>query len=597
MYRSEARVLGCSTTSYHPTRSPNASPMACGGCAKFRTSPDFARPKGKTHCRTARNPGVPNYVEDASEEFQGPETSSSEGKGEDVATDSELTLASVKRQKSEVPAVGDDEPTVVVAPKRKHRSKASLSKANKLLTTATTNARKLTQPPVTTSPSVSVKDEPGLDIKQSELYHLGPVMESYEALPYLVNFATNIEAYRSHAMVVDALPMPELMLSFIKETVASNARSRANRSRLSLPSETTKTVQPVELTSDILSEPVDITQAPKFNKALTRVSNLWTQSSAMAVHQRVLESWTLTIIYGTVGPRPGDKLSPTQRNTVKASTMALMPILRPSKSVGQSDTIILRTQYYWTLLAALREHGAASIVAYRPSSVDAILLLDIKSRLKAEHIPKWAPTVQAVERHLTTWFDVLEGGKATREQMELTGLVRVSCRWRSPQEQSKWNRHSQHLGTGFSPLIPGSTLYINAFGYGSFQWRRKSWSIMLAPDTQQSIAIADIPEACFLGIVPGVLRYSAGDDGRIRGPCGVSLDTSEAKGSLAHISLGSPEETNAILAWHFTGDSNARLWKTCWLLAFSCRPIGIFQPLIRWNQILPSPQNGRSTTD
>lgn len=105
------------------------------------------------------------------------------------------------------------------------------------------------------------------------------------------------------------------------------------------------------------------------------------------------------------------------------------------------------------------------------------------------------------------------------------------------------------------------------------------------PNTLLSIAITEIPEKCFLGVVPGVLRCGLiNQEGFIPGPEGAWLDTNEAKYSLAKITLGSAEETNTVLVWDFAGAVYARKWNTYHLVAYRSRPIGIFHKLVRWNQ-------------
>ena len=103
--------------------------------------------------------------------------------------------------------------------------------------------------------------------------------------------------------------------------------------------------------------------------------------------------------------------------------------------------------------------------------------------------------------------------------------------------------------------------------------------------TRTPMAICDIPEASFLGVVPDILRCSpVTAAGCIPGFSGAWLDTRDNDRILDNISVGSAEEANTVLVRYETGDYQAPEWGTCWLLAFACRAIGIFQPLVRWDQ-------------
>lgn len=305
----------------------------------------------------------------------------------------------------------------------------------------------------------------------------------------------------------------------------------------------------------------------------------------MVVRQRIVEAWALDIIYGTAGLKIGDKVERCPRSTINDSTSELMPLIKPAKLQGTSTQTLLRTRYYWALLASFRINGASFIVAYRPSTVDSILLLDVAKRLNVEEVPAWIPALKSMEQHVCEWFDALEQSKVGPELQQYSSQIRAPYWWAMISDQYLWNRLCEYPSTGFSLLNPISPLALATYGYGGDDTRRKVWSIMEVPATRQPIAIADILAASFLGVVPGILRCSAlRKEGSKPGPAGLWLDTRQTKGSLAHIALGSAEETNTVVVWHHAGNPQAPEWEPCYLLAFSCRPITIFQPLVRWNQ-------------
>ena len=238
-------------------------------------------------------------------------------------------------------------------------------------------------------------------------------------------------------------------------------------------------------------------------------------------------------------------------------------------------------------MADFRTSGAPFIVAYRASTVDTILSSDSKTRLKPSAIPPWIATINAVERHVCRWFDALEGGKGRPELEQLVRQIRWPCRWATPLDQLQFNLHLKDRAAGFHLMSPISPLLLATYGYGGYIARRKNWAVIEEPGTGLSVAIANIPTACFLGVVPGVLRCSLfSEPGSILGSEGVWLDTRAATGSLAKIELGPAEEVNTVLLWDNAGDDMSPLWNTCHLLAFSCRPIGFFQRLVRWDQVV-----------
>ena len=321
-----------------------------------------------------------------------------------------------------------------------------------------------------------------------------------------------------------------LMSRILSETVVNYARARSSQSLEAVPANTGEdTVEIVNLQSDILEEPTEFTQAATLASSLRHVSRLcvaWKRSASLAVHQKIIESWAINVIYHSVGLKVGDTVPKSKMSPMKAAAKQLMPVLRPSNLQATSDQNVLRTQYYWTLLAKLRSSGAAFIVAYRPSSVDSILLLDGRNRLRSDDIPPWSNTISRVEKHVAGWFDALEGAKDRSDLQHLVNQIYEPCSWSSPSEQGMWDQMYSDPAPASKLLDPVSPVDMARYGYHGFVSRRKLWGVMSTPDSQQSIAIANIPEASFLGIVPGVLRLSALCGlGCIPGPCGVWLDT------------------------------------------------------------------------
>ena len=189
-----------------------------------------------------------------------------------------------------------------------------------------------------------------------------------------------------------------------------------------------------------------------------------------------------------------------------------------------------------------------------------------------------------MESHVTDWFDALERGKGRSDLGQLRKSITAPSWWESPRDQSLWNSFRQ---TPTNPKLqfPDSALGLAKYGYKGYISKRKVWSVMEVPETGQSIAIADIPEASFLGVVLGILRCSTSfEEGCIPGPDGIWLETRASKGSLGNIALGAKEHVNTVLAWHIAGDCGSPDFQTAFVLAFSCRPIEIFSQLVRWDE-------------
>ncbi len=439
--------------------------------------------------------------------------------------------------------------------------------------------------------TVSIKLEPPQDSRKANLYFLGPNITADSLFPYLVEFATDVPSKGPLMMDVATLPKPKLITKILSDTVINYARSRTSQflteGAPDVLDDQQNIITPVDLSLDLLEEPRYITQAKTFAESLTRLSDLWKQKRSMAVHQKILESWAINIIYNAAGLQIGGQINRLTQSKIKQAAQALMPVLGSGQVHGVSSSTLQRTQYYWALLAQFRSNGIPFIVAYRPSTVDTLLLSDSSNRLKAEDIPPWIQTIQAVERHVIGWFDAIEGGKGRSDLESLMDSMISPSRWASPYDRGRWS--SLRRDGVPNPLVPcpASALGIAKFGYDGFMSRRKIWSVMELSETHQSIAIADIPEASFLGIVPGVLRFSLfRQEGGIPGPDGVWLDTRQSQGSLAKIALGSKEQNNTVLAWHIASDCWAPSFQTAWVLAFSSRPIEIFQQLVRWDGIV-----------
>ena len=109
----------------------------------------------------------------------------------------------------------------------------------------------------------------------------------------------------------------------------------------------------------------------------------------MAVHQKILESWAINIIYNAAGLQVGGQNNRSAKSKIKQAAQALIPILRPGQVHSGSSSTLLRTQHYWALLAQFRSNGIPFIIAYRPSTIDTLLLSDSSDRLKAEDITRW----------------------------------------------------------------------------------------------------------------------------------------------------------------------------------------------------------------
>lgn len=394
-------------------------------------------------------------------------------------------------------------------------------------------------------------------------------------------------------MGVALLPKKELMLKIIKDTTRSYGRSRSNQlltmvahvEHIEVEAAGVEAVDVVALDSDLLQEPTSITRTRSFEESLSKLGKLWKENAAMAVRQRMIESWVSGILNSAAGLGEDDKVEKRHHAAIKASTTRLLHVVRPAKFEGEKDQSLIRVRYYWRLLAAFRLKGAPFIVAYRPSTVDSILAIDYKDRLKPEDLPSWIPIINTVEQHITRWFDALEEGNNRPKLKALRDEIRVPCRWDMPWDQYLWNVHCDYPSTGFRVLKPITPLHMAIYGYGGFIHRRKCWGVMGLPSTQQSNAVIQIPEASYLGVVPGILRCSGiRSEDSIVGAAGLWLDTRDSKGSLAHIALGKAEEANTVVVWYYVGAPKAPMWKACYLLAFSCRPITIFEQLVRWDQ-------------
>ena len=273
-------------------------------------------------------------------------------------------VKSKKHQSSPAAAVAttsQDDGSIIRAKSRKKRA----SKPNIEKVPGPNNVKKLALGRQAVSSRIAVNSEPHSDIERLNLYHLGPLMTVYEAFPYLVNFATDVEGQGPFAMDVATSPKTALMLKIDNDTVFTYARSRLSRFLLDVPTDPSdkdvEVTEPVELDLDLLKEPINITRAATFEQ------------------ERNVESWTLDIIYGTAGLRVGDKVERCHRSTINDSTSKLMPLIKPAKLQGTSTQTLTRTRYYWALLASFRMNGASFIVAFRPSTVDSILLLDVAS--------------------------------------------------------------------------------------------------------------------------------------------------------------------------------------------------------------------------
>ena len=437
------------------------------------------------------------------------------------------------------------------------------------------------------------KVEPVADSKQQSLYFLRPLIMANIAFPILVNFACSVQNDAPPAIDTAALAKVELMTKVIHYTMLMYARSRSDHYLLDPLRKTEEVIDVINIDAELLSEPTQVTQAADFNQAIenvTKMSLVWRKSVKLAVHKRFVESWALDIIQSAAKLKQGDQPKKHQLTTMKNAAKQLLPLLRPITFQGLSESNVRRTQYLWTLLAAFRINGLSFVVAYRPDTVDTLLLLDNASRILANDIAAWTPIIKRIEQHVTGWFDVVEGG-SNLQRPELRSLkkqIRHPCHFCAPWTQREWNVHFQDPKEGFGLLAPVSANTLATYGYDGFTSRRKGWAVMAAPGTQIPIAIADIPEACFLGVVPGIIRCTPFmKPGSIRGPSRSWLDTAGQDGPLAHIPLGSAEEANTVLVRHIMADPIVRLYKVPWLLAFTCRPIGTLRRLVRWDNALP----------
>lgn len=506
----------------------------------------------------------------------------------------EVPAIATKRRRSNQTEEDDDDPSSSgdittstqaqpTTTPRRTRKRAKRATAEERVSRA--NIRRLAEP--VNPNSVSVKTEPSSnDVKGSRLYFLGPRMFAHRVFSYLFYFATNLPAPGPLAMNVASLPKQKMMARILSDTMKNYARSRTSQSLTeagvgSLSDE--QALKPVDLDQNLLKEPTSITQARDLQESLAIVSGLWKHKHSIGVHQKLLESWAIAIVYNAVGIPVGQDPPRPKQGEIKRAAQALMPVLKPQHMQGISNQTIIRTQYYWKLLAEFRTVGLPFIVAYRTSTVDTALLADGGNRLRGEDIPAWVPLIKAIESHLTDWFDALEGGKGRSDSEQMRKSLTTPCTWESPWDQSMWNSLRQTPSVP-KHVYPESTLGLHKHGYNGWLAKRKSWSVMEVVGTGQSMAVADIPEASFLGVVPGVLRCSVSFvKGCIPGPDGIWLDTRDSKGSLAKIALGAKQETNTVLAWHIAGDCGAPAFQTAFVLAFSCRPIEIFQELVRWD--------------
>lgn len=312
-------------------------------------------------------------------------------------------------------------------------------------------------------------------------------------------------------------------------------------------------VKIVNIDAQILSEPVIISRAKNLKEALknvAKVSHLWNRNAAIEVHQKFLESWALQILHNAAGLSAGDMPSKTRLSTIKNAVKELIMVMKPWSFKGTSDQNVRRSQYYWTLLDSIRSKGLPFTVAYRPASVYALLYMDTKIWIKREEIPAWVPTVQAVVEHVTTWFDGIEGKRSRAKLGSLWRLIRSPCRWIAPWDLKLWNLPSYDANASSNLLFPGSSLNFATYGYKGFLFRRKGRAIMAAPDTQKPVAVADIPEVCFLGVLPGTLKCST-----FRKSDSIpALTPGTPKAHWLTSRLESEEEANTVLVWHSTAE-------------------------------------------
>ena len=280
-------------------------------------------------------------------------------------------------------------------------------------------------------PITDVKAEQGGENKEIDVYHLGPMMPTNMAWPYLLDFGNTQQRAGRLEMDVANKPQLSVMTTIIAETVANYARARTNRLLEGVPhGNDDEAIEIINLETDISKEPTAMTRAGTFQASLDYITQLcrtWKESASLAVHQKIIESWAINVLFQSVGLQVGDAIPRPMQAVVKAYTKQLLPILRPSRLKGASDQSLLRTQYYWTLLAKFRTSGAAFIVAYRPANVDSIFLLDSSNRLKANEIPPWSTTMASVQDHVVEWFDALDGAQSRPDRQDLVNEIHAPC--------------------------------------------------------------------------------------------------------------------------------------------------------------------------
>ena len=431
--------------------------------------------------------------------------------------------------------------------------------------------------------------EPSSNITNLDLYFLGPSASAYEVFSYLHTFAAAAHRYAPKFMNVLTLPNPQKMLKILESTVQCYSRSRTNAylgsGRGASTGEKGQSLEVVNIDHQLMAEPTNITQAATLADSIAAIADIKRQSQSLVVYQRMMESWASEIIHNAAGCRMGDDLTRAEKIAVKHAAWELMPVLRPNSMQSIEDQAVLRTQRCWALLAEFRAQGLAFIVAYRPNTTDSILLSADSSRLRVHDIGAWIPTIQQVERHIVDWFDAIEGGRGRSELRPLIESIYCPSHWASMAEFFEFDESYPNPNPYSSRLPPFVPHLVMTYGFYGWLSKRKIWSVMLTPDQQHSIAIANIPEASFLGIVPGVLRRSMmRAKGGIGGLAGTWLDTRHGEGSLSRIRFGSKNEVNTVFGWH-VGGSHIPGVKSPWLLAFSCRPILIFEELVAWDGI------------
>ena len=237
---------------------------------------------------------------------------------------------------------------------------------------------------------------------------------------------------------VATLPKAQAMTQVIGDTVRNYARSRTSNFLSNVPLDFSEDVTPVvDLNSDMLQEPTEITRARNVKDSLARLSFMWKPSASMIVRKRIMESWATSIIFNAAGLNVGDKIPRNSQSIMKKAALDIMPVLRPSQLQGDSNENLLRIRYYWALLTHFRANDAAFIVAYRPNTVDSILLSDRAGRLTTHDVDAWIPTIQLVERHVRTWFDALEAATGRPETITVRKSLCAPSTWASPIDQAE----------------------------------------------------------------------------------------------------------------------------------------------------------------